>query len=129
MKEVAQKSSEMLKAVFEEEIKASEGFTEAQKFKRSERFGQMRKNYTPEFAKAYAKRLGNSVNERLLESSQCVADFWYTCWVDAGRPDLSDMTKNIDATKEKIKTESKAWKKNELLKNGLLQSRKATPEN
>jgi hypothetical protein len=126
---VAQKSSEMLKAVFEEEIKASEGFTEAQKFKRSERFGQMRKNYTPEFAKAYAKRLGNSVNERLLESSQCVADFWYTCWVDAGCPDLSDITKNMDATKEKIKTESKAWKKNELLKNGLLQSRKSTPEN
>lgn len=126
---VAKKSSEMLKAVFEEEINASEGFTEAQKFKRSERFGQMRKNYTPEFAKAYAKRLGNSVNERLLESSQCVADFWYTSWVDAGCPDLSDLTKNMDATKQKIKTESKAWKKNELLKNGLLQSRKATPEN
>jgi hypothetical protein len=113
----------MLNTVLEEEKNASEGFTEKTKYKRSERFGKMRQDYTGEFAKAYAARLGNSINERLLTSARCVSDFWYTCWVDAGKPDLSEIT-NISAEEtEKLSNEKKAWKNNELLKNGLLQAK------
>jgi hypothetical protein len=126
---VLRQSNIMLKQVFEEEINASVGFSEDKKFKRSERFGQMRKNYSPEFAKAYSLRLGNTVNERLLASSRCVADFWYTSWVDAGCPDLSTISPVSEETTNKMKLEQKAWKANQLLSKGWLQSRKATPEN
>ncbi len=121
-------SKMMLDDVLANEISASEGFTDEKKFKRSERFGAMRKNYSGEFAKAYAVRLGNTVNERMLESARCVSDFWFTAWVDAGCPDLSDLQTISDEDKVKFKSEKKIWKHNELLKNGLLQSRKGKNE-
>ena len=122
-------SKMMLDKVLSDEISASDGFTDEKKFKRSERFGVMRKNYSGEFAKAYAERLGNTVNERILESARCVSDFWFTAWVDAGCPDLSDIQTISDEDKAKFKSEKKIWKHNELLKNGLLQSRKGKAEN
>jgi S1/P1 Nuclease len=121
-------TNQLLEGVFKEEINASVGFTEERKFKRSERFGQMRKNFSPEFAKAYGERLGNTVNERLLASSRCVADFWYTAWVNAGKPDLSDLESASKEDKAKFKAAIKAWKKNELIKQELLQARKGKKE-
>ncbi len=117
-------SFSMLKTVLEEEKNASEGFTDKTKYKRSERYGKMRQDYTGEFAKAYAKRLGDTVNERLLESSRCVADFWFTCWVDAGCPNLKDITDLSDEEKTKLDSEIIVWKANELIKKDLLQAKK-----
>ena len=121
-------SNRMLKKVLSDEIKASEGFTDEKKFKRSERFGAMRKNYSGDFAKAYAERLGDTVNERMLESARCVSDFWLTAWIDASCPDLSDLQMISDEDKAKLKSEKKIWKNNELLKNGLLQAKKGKTE-
>ena len=121
-------SNVMLKRVLSEEINASEGFTDERKFKRSERFGAMRKNYTGEFAKAYALKLENTVNNRMLEATKTVSDFWFTAWVDAGCPDLSDLQVISNEDKNKLKSEKKIWKHNELIKNGLLQARKGKIE-
>jgi hypothetical protein len=121
-------SKMMLDKVLADEVSASQGFTDEKKFKRSERFGAMRKNYSGEFAKSYADRLGTTVNERMLESSRSVADFWFTAWVDAGCPDLTDLQTISDEDKAKYKSEKKIWKHNELLKNGFLQSRKGKSE-
>ena len=121
-------SNVMLEKVLTDEILASEGFTEDKKFKRSERFGQMRKNYTGDFAKAYAVKLSGTVNERMLDASRTVADFWFTAWVDAGCPNLSDLQTVSDEDKAKLKSEKVIWKNNELIKNGLLQARKGKNE-
>ena len=117
-------SNAMLKKVLSDEILATEGFTDDKKFKRSERFGQMRKNYSGDFAKAYGLKLGSTVNERMLDASRTVADFWFTAWVDAGCPDVSDLQVIDKQDKAKLKSEKSFWKKNELIKNGLLQARK-----
>lgn len=121
-------TSKLLDGVFKEEINASVGFTEERKFKRSERFGQMRKNYTGEFAKVYGERLGNTINNQMILSSESVADFWYTAWVNAGKPDLSDLETVSKEDKAKFKIAIKAWKNNELIKQGLLQARKGKRE-
>ncbi len=121
-------TNQLLDGVFKEEINASVGFTEERKFKRSERFGQMRKNYTGEFAKAYGERLGNTINNQMILSSESVADFWYTAWVNAGKPDLSDLETVSKEDKAKFKIAIKAWKINELIKQGLLQARKGKRE-
>jgi hypothetical protein len=121
-------SNAMLEKVLADEILASEGFTEDRKFKRSERFGAIRKNYSGEFAKAYAQRLGNTVNDRMLDATRTVANFWFTAWVDAGCPDLSDLTNITDEDKAKLKVEKHTWKHNELISKGLLQSRKGKNE-
>jgi hypothetical protein len=115
--EVIRKSHQMLPYVLEAEIRASEGFTEERKFKRSERMGVTRKNFSGEFAKVYAEKLGETVNTRIMESVQCVADFWYTSWVDAGCPDLSELNDN---QKVELKKQLNSWKENTLIKDGLL---------
>lgn len=121
-------SNRMLEKVLGDERIASEGFTDEKKFKRSERFGQIRKNYTGDFAKAYALKLGNTVNERMMDATKTVADFWFTAWVDAGCPNLSDLQVVSDEDKIKLKSEKIGWKKNELIKNGLLQAKRSKSE-
>jgi hypothetical protein len=55
-----------------------------------------------------------------------VANFWYTAWVNGGKPDLNKIiSKSWDATdSEKLKAEKEAYRKNELLKKGWLLSKK-----
>ena len=58
------------------------------KYRKQMRNGKEVKSYTAAFAKEYSKRLGNTVNEQLLKSANLIADLYYTCWVDGGKPDL-----------------------------------------
>jgi protein tyrosine phosphatase len=96
-----------------------------EKFRIQIRRGRESKSYTPEFAKAYAVALQNTINEQLLHSAKLVADFWYTSWVDAGKPDLSAITANwTKADKKKFRKEQKIVKANKLLENNLLLSKK-----
>lgn len=44
-----------------------------------------------DFAKAYHDRLGGMVEEQMRRSILAVGSAWYTAWVDAGQPDLSDL--------------------------------------
>ena len=105
-------------------------FTEAQKFRVQMRRGKESKSYTSEFAKAYAQALQSSVNDQLIHSANLIADFYYTAWVDAGKPDLSSLYSNLDkAAKKKMKAEQKVYKNNALLSQKILLSKKdATPE-
>ena len=84
------------------------------------------KSYSTAFARAYGARIQSAVNEQAKYAANLVANFWYTAWVDAGKPDLNvAMTKSwADADAEKLSNEVKAYRRNELLKNGWLLSRK-----
>jgi hypothetical protein len=44
--------------------------------------------YSREFCEIYHKRLNNMVERRLRSAILAVGSIWYTCWVDAGQPDL-----------------------------------------
>ncbi|HEX7844845.1 MAG TPA: zinc dependent phospholipase C family protein [Chitinophagaceae bacterium] len=117
----------LLPDVFGKEIEATKGFTDSTKFRTQVRRGREVKSFTSDFAKAYSKLLGKTINEQLISSANMVADFWYTAWIDAGKPDLSGVsTKAFD--KNALKTEQKAWKKNNLIANKLLIARKQAPE-
>jgi hypothetical protein len=105
--------------VFAMEKKASESFTDATKYRIQIRNGKEVKYYTADFAKAYAKLLGNTINEQLKSSADLIADFWYTAWVDAGKPDLSALvTKPF--SKKAFKREVRDFRHNELLQKKLL---------
>ena len=84
------------------------------------------KSYSTAFAKAYSKALGNTVNQQLISSADLIADLWYTAWVDGGKPELTEFLKEA-YTKEEKKAfckEKKLFKKNSLLKEKKLLSRK-----
>ncbi|HEX2536489.1 MAG TPA: zinc dependent phospholipase C family protein [Chitinophagaceae bacterium] len=113
----------LLPGVLETEKEVSRDFTEATKYRVQVRNGKEVRSFSSEFAKAYSRRLSPSINRQLLRSSELIADFWYTCWVDAGRPNLQPLqTKAYDAAA--YKKEYKAWRKNDLVQKGWLLSRK-----
>jgi hypothetical protein len=119
---------ELTKDVFAQEIEASKGFTDSTKFRVQIRNGREVKSFTPAFAKAYSERLGKTINEQLLSSADLIADFWYTAWVDAGKPDLSKLlSKPFERYDRKaMKKEFKAYRKGELLEKKLLIARQIT---
>ncbi len=125
---VVRASHVLLKDVLKMETEASKNFTNATKYRVQMRNGRESRSYTSEFAKVYSKLLGNTVNQQLLKTSNLIADFWFTSWVDAGKPDLKNLLNKSDRKEEsaKLKTEYKSYKANDLLKNKLLISRNQT---
>ena len=128
----AVRSAHVLTAnVFQQEREVSAEFTDSTKYRIQIRRGKEVKSYTTEFAKAYYQRLGSTVNQQLINSADLIADFWYTSWVDAGKPDLKTLTGNglTDEQKQILKKECKAFKENNLLKEKLLISRQKQDTN
>lgn len=121
---------QLLPQVFLQEREATDGFTDSTKFRVQMRNGRQSKSYTSAFASAYSKRLGNTINQQLLRTSRMVADFWYTAWVDAGKPDVSNFFKTpyTKEDKQQAKNEFNAYKNNNLLRDSLLFARKKLSE-
>jgi hypothetical protein len=123
---VVRQSYSLVPEVLEAEREVSKGFTDSTKYRYQKRNGRETRNYTREFALAYAKRLEPTINTQAIKAANLVADFWYTAWIDAGKPDLNVLTtKPWNSTaEEKLQSEIKAYRNNELLKNGWLLSKK-----
>jgi hypothetical protein len=119
-------SHSLLTSMFSLEKEVSKQFNDSTKYRVQMRNGREVKYYTSTFAKAYSAALQPTINDQLLRSSNLIADFWYTCWVDAGKPDLHPLLKQPLSHDEKkqIKHEEKAWKKNQLIEKGWLISKK-----
>ncbi|HSU26741.1 MAG TPA: zinc dependent phospholipase C family protein [Chitinophagaceae bacterium] len=111
----------LLKDVFSQEKQASAGFSDSTKFRVQVRRGREVKSFTSEFAKSYSKRLGNTIQEQIMNSANMIADFWYTAWVDAGKPDLDNISNLFDKAKKKaMRVETKAYRKDQLLDRKLM---------
>ena len=122
---VLRKSHALVKDVFEKEIEVTKAIGQDKKYRTQIRRGKEVKYYTSEFAKAYYQSLKNSINEQLLSSSQMISDFWYTAWVDAGKPNLEKLfNESLSAEQQnKIDAEMHSFKSNSLLKDKLLKAK------
>ena len=47
--------------------------------------------YSAEYSNAYHTMLKGMVERQMRAAIKMTGDFWYTCWVDAGQPDLSKL--------------------------------------
>ena len=70
------------------------------KYSFEQRGNQTVKVYSYDYCKRYHQELCNMVERQLKNSIKMVADFWYTCWVDAGQPDLNVLIDRIETKKE-----------------------------
>jgi len=75
---------------FEREL--SKQFSSDQKFSFEERNGKVIREYSTTYCLAYNKMLNNMIERRMQQSIYAVASFWYTAWVNAGQPDLKQLT-------------------------------------
>jgi hypothetical protein len=114
------KANGLLPEMFAKETKLSSKFTPETKYKTMVRYGKESKVYTKEFAEAYAIELGPTINGQLIASANLIADFWFTAWVNAGKPDLS----STRTASTQLEVELKSYQSNQLIKNDLLLSKK-----
>lgn len=123
--ETIRSSHALLGEMFAAEKEVSKNFTDSTKYFKQVRWGRERRFYTKAFAIEYNKVLAASINKQLLLSANQIADFWYTAWVDAGSPDLSQlMLKPFGKPeKRKVKSECKAYRKGDLIERNLLLSK------
>lgn len=123
------KAAAMVPDMLAKEKSVSLKFTEDQKFRTQIRKGKPYKSYTSEFAKAYALALKSTINEQLISSANLIADFYYTSWVDAGKPDLSGLIKEFSkADNDSMMAEQRIFQNNSLIASGKLISKKPTEE-
>jgi hypothetical protein len=123
--EAVRHSHELLKDVFGQEKEASKQFTDSTKYHLIMYYGRQTRAYTPAFAEAYQARLGNTINEQLLRSADLIADFWFTAWTDAGKPDLEGLLTTPPGAKDRKELEQEVdlYKANKLFEKNLLLSR------
>ncbi len=120
------RAAALLPDMLAKETEVSKQFTDATKFRVQIRRGRESKSYTSEFAKAYAKALQHTINDQLLHTTNLLADFWYTSWVDAGKPDLTDLSGKWKAEDQsKWMEEINSFRQNKLIEQKLLISKKA----
>lgn len=120
--DIIEHTHSLLPDMFAKEIEVSKNFTDTTKYRWQERWGRMRRFYSAPFARAYNEALGTTINEQLIASSESLANFWYTAWVDGGKPNLSKIMAK-PYVKSSFKKERRAFKNNELMKRNWLISR------
>ena len=77
-----------LDSVLTFEKQLSEKFPEDKKYSLDTRGTATIKTYSKEYAKSYHDLLNGQVERQMMASIKELGDMWYTCWVDAGSPDL-----------------------------------------
>ncbi|MDR6342001.1 hypothetical protein HNQ91_005078 [Filimonas zeae] len=119
------KANALLPDVFGKEKEITARFTPETKYRTQTRKGKEYKSYTTEFAKAYAAELKNTINGQAIASANLVADFWYTAWVDAGKPDLSALYggKLSEAKQQSLQRALTSFRNNTLVKDSLIKPR------
>lgn len=101
-----------LDSVFLYERLLTERFKADKKYSFEERNGLTVKVYSKEFSRAYHEMLAGQLERQMQKAIKMTGDFWYTCWIDAGQPDLwklidADIDENLilELQEEKIKWE------------------------
>ena len=81
-----------------------------------ERNGQLIKQVSTAYTRAYDKSLDNMIERRMRLSIYSVASFWYTAWMNAGQPDLSKLNgKELpDEDRAELDSLQKYWQLNRI---------------
>ena len=95
--EAINSANNCLEKIFENEKKLSEKFKN-KKYGYEKRGSVLQKVYSYKFSKAFHDSINGMVEEQMRKSIKMVADFWYTCWVEAGMPNLNSLEKNLCKT-------------------------------
>lgn len=114
----------LLPDVIAKEQEVSKHIPDSVKYKIVFKYGKNLKYYTDTFAVAYGKALAPTINDQLLRSANMVADFWYTAWVDAGKPNLEKLLPHRFKKKDarRLQKELNSFRNNTLIKDSILNS-------
>jgi hypothetical protein len=96
-------------SVFQMEKAVSAELAEDRKFSYEQRGNVTIRTYSREFSLAYHRRLNGQVERQLRYAARLIGAFWYSAWVDAGQPDLTELDQQPSvAAQLEAEQESKA---------------------
>lgn len=78
-------------SVLDFERKLSRSFSPDNKFSYEQKGQTHIRNYSKDYASAFHNMLPGQVERRMRSSVWMVGSVWYSAWIDAGQPDLSDL--------------------------------------
>lgn len=82
----------MVDSVLKCDLKAKEGLKPEEIYKVViDKNGRERELYTPLYYERFKQALGDMVERRFEQAIERVASVWYSAWIDAGRPDLTEL--------------------------------------
>lgn len=119
--EMVMRSHSLVDTLLAADKRTKARFTEATLYKKNAE-GQTEKNmfgkniFTYEYASAFHTALNGMVEDQMRRSVQTLADYWYTAWVNAGKPDLSklDSPEVTAGNRKAYKKELKLYKEGKL---------------
>ena len=85
-------SAAAVDSVLQFEKKLTNSFPQDGKYSFEERNGTIVRQYSTAFTRRYDELLGGMVERRMRQAIFAVASFWYTAWVNAGQPDLHQLS-------------------------------------
>lgn len=91
------RSSGAVDSVLRFEKEVSQKLPEDQKYSFEERGRGTVRVYSQEFSREYHQKLSGQVERQMRLATRLVGAFWFTCWVDAGQPDLNNLPKLTEA--------------------------------
>lgn len=93
--EIITKSHSYLKDVLAVEKKLSQTYPSDQQFCYDQRLNLTVRIQCKEYSKAYHEALFGMVEERMTSSIKAIGDIWYSCWINAGSPNLKNLNDGI----------------------------------
>lgn len=75
-------------SVLQCEAVLNDSFPGYRKYSYSKRKGQVIRQYSEAYAKAYHTKMNHMVERQMRASIMYIGSFWYSAWIDAGQPDL-----------------------------------------
>jgi hypothetical protein len=105
-----------LDSVFRFERELTQEMGEDQKWSFETRGNITTKVYAVPFSRAYHDRLNGQVERQIRASIKMTADLWYTCWVNAGKPDLKSLIPRgfSPEVEKEIEEEMKLWREKKI---------------
>lgn len=88
-------SNAALDSVFLFEKQLTEEMPADQKYSYETRGSATIKTYSKAFSDAYSERLNEMVERRMRSAIINVGSIWYTCWVNAGQPDMNELMNKV----------------------------------
>jgi len=93
-------SHEALDSVFMFEKEVTSKYPPSKKYGFEDRGQSTVRVYSYSFSRDYHRRLSGMVERRMRASIKMVGDVWYSCWVKAGQPELSDLLEHDQVTSD-----------------------------
>ncbi|MCU0355399.1 MAG: hypothetical protein MUD08_16925, partial [Cytophagales bacterium] len=89
----------------------SKRFPSDKKYSFEQRGAVTQRVYSQAYVDAYHRMLGGQVERQMRAAVRMVRDFWFTCWVDAGQPDLAPLASfAFDAAEaDSLERVKRAW--------------------